>query len=50
MLLNESKPFDSPDYLFELKLDGIRAILYVDKESVTLQNKRGDELIERYPE
>ena len=50
MLLNESKPFNSPDYLFELKLDGIRAILYIDKDKVTIQNKRGDELIERYPE
>ena len=50
MLLNESKPFNSPDYLFELKLDGIRAILYIDKDKVTIQNKRGDEIIERYPE
>ena len=50
MLLNESEPFDSPDYIFELKLDGLRAVLYYDGTSVRVRNKRNDELIERYPE
>ena len=40
MLLNEVKePFDDKDYIYELKLDGIRCIAYLGKE-VVLQNKR----------
>ncbi len=50
MLMNESKPFDSDDYIFELKLDGLRAVLYYDGKQVCVRNKRNDELIERYPE
>ena len=38
MLLNEVKePFDDKDYIYELKLDGIRCIAYLGKD-VVLQN------------
>lgn len=50
MLLKESPPFDNNDYYFELKLDGIRAVLYVQKGNISIKNKRGDQLISRYPE
>jgi bifunctional non-homologous end joining protein LigD len=33
MLIAEmQEAFDSPDYIFELKLDGIRCIAYLDKD------------------
>lgn len=51
MLLNEVKePFDNEDYIYELKLDGIRCVAYVEPKSVTLQNKRFKDLTEIYPE
>lgn len=51
MLLNEVKqPFDSEEYIFELKLDGIRCIAYLSPYSVSLRNKRNKELIDIYPE
>jgi len=39
----ESEPFDSPDYIFDLKLDGDRCVAYLDPEAkeTTLVNKRG---------
>ncbi len=47
MLLHEvKKPFDDEDYIFELKLDGIRCIAYVEPNSVTLQNKRFKDVTE----
>lgn len=51
MLLNEVKePFDDDDYIYELKLDGIRCVAYIEPKSVTLQNKRFKELTPIYPE
>jgi len=32
MLLQNSEPFDSRDYIFELKLDGFRCIAYLCAE------------------
>ena len=50
MLLNEVKePFDDKDYLYELKLDGIRCIAYLGKD-VVLQNKRFKDVSAIYPE
>lgn len=51
MLLNEVKePFDDEDYIYELKLDGIRCVAYIEPKSVTLQNKRFKDLNDIYPE
>lgn len=51
MLLHEVKePFDDKEYIYELKLDGIRCIAYIDTNSVVLQNKRFRDLTEIYPE
>ncbi len=50
MLLHEAKkPFDGKDYIYELKLDGIRCIAYLGKD-VVLQNKRFKDVTEIYPE
>jgi bifunctional non-homologous end joining protein LigD len=43
------KPFDDPDWLFEIKWDGYRAISEVD-EDVKLYSRRGLSLAEKYPE
>ena len=50
MLIAEEKPtFDSPDWIYELKLDGIRCVAYLDK-SVVLRNKRNKDVTAIYPE
>lgn len=36
----EGEPFDSEDFLYELKLDGERCIAYLDKDRTILKNKR----------
>jgi bifunctional non-homologous end joining protein LigD/DNA ligase-1 len=50
MLLYQVEPFDDKDYIFELKLDGIRCIAYIDTKSVVLQNKRFKDVSDIYPE
>ena len=51
MLLEVKKqPFDDENYIFELKLDGIRCIAYLDKDKTYLRNKRNKELVDIYPE
>ncbi len=34
--------FDHPDYIFELKHDGFRALAYVDHDSTRLVSRRGN--------
>jgi len=43
-------PFSSPDYIYELKLDGIRCIAYLDEVYTDLRNKRNDIMLPRFPE
>ena len=51
MLISEEKEvFNDNNYIYELKLDGIRCIAYIDKDSVDLRNKRNDKVLFRYPE
>lgn len=50
LISEESKPFDSHDFIYELKIDGIRAVIYLDKNSVDIRNKRNDKVLFRYPE
>lgn len=52
MLIKEQrKPFNDPDYIFELKLDGLRCIAYLDPAKGTdLRNKRNIPLLQLYPE
>ena len=50
LLFVEHEPFDDDDYIYELKLDGIRCIAYIDNKSVTLQNKRYKDVTDIYPE
>lgn len=51
MLIAEmQEPFDDPNYIYELKLDGERCLAYLDKDGITLQNKRKLLLNPRFPE
>jgi len=51
MLIEEmQEAFDSLDYIFELKLDGIRCLAYLDESGVDLRNKRNLRVLSIYPE
>lgn len=51
MLISEMKaPFNSSDWLYELKLDGIRCIAYLDFTGTDLRNKKNMKLLPRFPE
>ncbi len=43
-------PFDDPEWIYELKLDGCRCIAYLEKDKVVLRNKRNMELLPRFME
>jgi len=49
MLARSGQPFDSSDWLFEIKYDGTRAILFAGK-GILLQNRRLSDITYRYPE
>ena len=46
----ESEPFDDPDCIFELKLDGERCLAYLDGDTVELRNKRSNLLLPKFRE
>lgn len=51
MLLKEiKKPFNSLDYIFELKFDGIRAIIFASPKEVKIQSRNGKDLTKLFPE
>lgn len=51
MLIAENKPaFDDPDWIYELKLDGIRCVAYMDASGTILRNKRNKDVTAIYPE
>jgi bifunctional non-homologous end joining protein LigD len=43
-------PFDDPAWVFERKLDGIRAVVRRDEQGVTLTSRTGKSLSSAYPE
>lgn len=51
MLIAKEEPaFDDDNYIYELKLDGVRCLLYLDKDVCELRNKRNLKLNEKFPE
>lgn len=50
MLFYEEEVFDSKDYIYELKLDGLRALAYIYNNHVVLVNKRQKDITATYPE
>lgn len=50
LIAKEEPPFDDDDYLYELKLDGVRCLLYFDGVNIELRNKRNINLTKKFPE
>ena len=50
MLAKLGKPFDSDDYCFEIKWDGIRALTFRDADALSIRSRNNHELGPRYPE
>ena len=51
MLLEEEKaPFNSKDFLYELKFDGIRATIHTGPKIFKIFSRRGIDITEMYPE
>ena len=44
------QPFDGPEWLFEIKWDGYRAIAFIEGGKVRLVSRNQNELTHRYPE
>ena len=44
------KPFDSPEWLFEIKWDGYRAIAFIDEGRVRLVSRNQNDLSAQFPE
>lgn len=45
-----TEPFDSNDYFFEVKWDGIRCLAFIDAGGVRLQSRRLSEITAQFPE
>jgi bifunctional non-homologous end joining protein LigD len=43
------KPFDSPKWLFELKMDGMRALVFKDGEKLEMKTRNERALVGRFP-
>ena len=51
MLLSEmEKMINSKNYLYEIKFDGIRAILFVTQNQVIIKNRNGKDITKKFPE
>lgn len=51
MLMYETRPFNSDDYIYEIKFDGIRSLIYIDKDGkIEVRNKRNIDMTDIYPE
>ncbi len=50
LIKNILDPFNSPDYIYELKLDGIRCIAYLNETHTELRNKRNERILSKFPE
>ncbi len=50
MLAKTGEPFDSKDFLFEPKWDGLRAILFLKGKHLELQNRNLRDVTKSYPE
>jgi bifunctional non-homologous end joining protein LigD len=44
------EPFDGPDWLFEIKWDGYRALAFIENGKLRLVSRNQNELTQRYPE
>jgi bifunctional non-homologous end joining protein LigD len=47
---SSNKPFDSPDYLYEVKWDGIRTFISLDEGRVTIRSRSQRDITNSFPE
>lgn len=45
-----AKAFNSKDWVFEIKWDGVRAIIFKENEKIRIQSRKGNEITYKYPE
>ncbi|PYX21141.1 MAG: hypothetical protein DMG87_09550 [Acidobacteria bacterium] len=50
LAISIEKPFDNPEYLFEIKWDGYRAVSFIKDGSVRLVSRNQNDLTGQYPE
>lgn len=51
MLLSEkARPFDDDDFIYELKYDGIRALVHVSSKDIHIYTRHGVDVTKQYPE
>ncbi len=50
LLREEEKVFQDKDFLYEIKFDGIRALIYVSKNTFKIMSRNGNDLTSKYPE
>lgn len=51
MLLKQiDKPFNDKDYIYEIKFDGHRALIFVNNKSILIQSRNGKDITYLYPE
>ena len=51
MLLEEiNKPFNNKDYIFELKFDGIRTIIFINSKNIQIQSRNKNDITYLFPE
>ena len=50
LAMSIDEPFDAPDWLFEIKWDGYRAIAFVENGKARLVSRNQNDLTPRYPE
>jgi len=44
------RPFSDPNWLFEIKWDGVRALARIENDALTLRSRTGVDIAKRYPE
>lgn len=44
------KAFNNKDWVFEIKWDGVRAILFKNKKNIKIQSRNGNDITKKYPE
>lgn len=50
LLLEVKEPFNDKDYIYELKFDGIRSIIFKDKNKITIITRNGKNITDKFPE
>ena len=50
LIAQQMKPFDDPNWIYELKMDGFRCLAYIDGNNVDLRNKRNMQVLSKFPE